>query len=783
MNNISYKKIFKIIESSKKQAIKDNSDCVLIEHITERLFQQKEFCKMLYKYDYKLFSIDNIITIKQEIREIINGIIKEPKSILNIKPCNELEKVLYHSRLQSLFFDKSEVDYIDIFIAILYCKSEISSYFKQKWNIEVKDILVYYSEKYSKENNLERKLSDIKEEDLLKKLEKPYTRKGEYNKDVEGEVARQKFLNSMSYPNNNKSLYEKIEPFCKNMNELVKNKKQLPIINRSREYRLLEQTINRMLKPNALLIGPSGVGKTAIVEGFVSEINKGNIESLKNYTIYLVDIGCMVAGTKFRGDFEEKMKNLLAFASKCEKTLFFIDEFHLIVGAGSGSESTIDVANLLKPALARGDICVIGATTDKEYRANIENDKALNRRFYKITVNEPTKEDMLSILNSIKYKFNEYYNIVFNKESLKYLIYLCDKFQQHLYFPDKAIDILDSIGSAYGKKSEIEIIDKLKVIEQFSFLTGINPQLLSTDDKFDYRKVKRHLEENIIGQSEAINQISDIMTLSYSGIREKNKTILSVLLRGQTGIGKTEFAKQLSTVMNLPLIRLDMSEFNEAHSISKLIGSPSGYVGYGDGDAGSGILINKIETQPNSILLLDEIEKAHYSVINLLLQVMDNGNLMSSSGKVISFQNVILLMTSNIGAREEVKNGIGFIHTMDSSEKGEEDMKSFFAPEFLNRLDMVIRFNQLSLDNIQCITELKLNKLRDLLLEQNIVCNIDQAVCQYITEMAYNEKHNGARPINRYIDKLIKIPLSKFLLDNNKRLYNISINENKIIIE
>ena len=560
--------------------------------------------------------------------------------------------------------------------------------------------------------------------------------------------------------------------YCDNLNELAGVGKTDPVIGREEQLEQLVQTVARRKKNNVILVGESGVGKTAIAEGLAHLINEDSVpDIIKDNTIYSLDIGALLAGTKFRGDFEERLKEVLEILEAKEKTILFIDEIHMIMGAGSAGQGAMDVANLLKPALQRGSLRCIGTTTYDEYREHFEKDKALNRRFYKVDVPEPTPEDAKRIVVHSIPAYEIYHEIAFSQEAMHGAVDLTHQYWHNRFLPDKAFDVLDA---AAARQMLLPVEDRKGVLElddiryEVAKLTRIPvDQLVLTKDS-EYKKerqidIEKALRTKVYGQDEALERLSDSIYIAKAGLKDPEKPIGNYLFTGPTGVGKTETAKRLSDIMHMELIRFDMSEYQERHTVAKLIGAPPGYVGYGEGGQGSGLLINKLEEHPNCILLLDEIEKAHPDVSNVLLQIMDNGMITSSDGKTVSARNAIVILTSNLGARDAEKHGIGFGSSDTNDEAQDLAVKSFFAPEFRNRLDAVVQFKKLNKTLMKSVTVKFLKELEDMLEPRNVVVEYDDEVVDWLTNKGFTPTM-GARPMARLINEKIKKPLAKKIL-------------------
>ena len=560
---------------------------------------------------------------------------------------------------------------------------------------------------------------------------------------------------------------DELEKWCLNLNKEAEKNKIDPLIGRAPEVLSLMETLARRRKNNVIIVGEAGVGKTAIAEGLAKKIvDKEVPELLADKEIWSIDIGAMVAGSKYRGDFEERIKFVLSEMEKKGNAIMFIDEIHQILGAGSAGQSNIDAAQLLKPVLSKGDIQVIGATTYEEYRKHIEKDRALMRRFYKLDVPEPSVEDCKEILRGLKPYYEAFHNIIIEDEAIDYVVETSHKYIQGRYLPDKAIDVIDMVGAKIRlfnhdkkEKTQITIKDIEKIISKIAKLPI---EVIDKDEVDTYEHLAENLTKVVFGQDIALTTLVDAILVNKAGLREENKPIGSFLFVGPTGCGKTETARQLGNSLNIKLLRYDMSEYMEKHSVSKLIGAPPGYVGYSEGSVGSGQLINDVEQYPNSVLLLDEVEKAAPEVLQLLLQIMDDGKLTSSDGKTVNFQNTILIMTSNLGASDMEQNAIGF-GSLQRIGVDDDAVDSFFAPEFRNRLDATVKFNKLTKGIILLIVDKILDETNALLANKKVKITILKAAKVWLSENGYNETM-GARPLKRLFEEKVKKPLSREIL-------------------
>lgn len=581
-----------------------------------------------------------------------------------------------------------------------------------------------------------------------------------------------------------------LRKYCNILNELAAEGAIDPVVGREEQLAQLIQTIARRKKNNVILVGESGVGKTAIAEGLAHLINEDRVpDIIKNNTIYSLDIGSLVAGTKFRGDFEERLKEVLEILETRDDAILFIDEIHMIMGAGSAGQSAMDVANLLKPALQKGKLRCIGSTTYEEYREHFEKDKALARRFYKVDVPEPSVADAKRILQNNIPAYELFHQIGYTQEAVNAAVDLTHQYWHNRFLPDKAFDVIDAAAArqkllpAQERKGVIDLDD---IRYEVAKLTRIPvDQLVLTKDS-EYKRerpvnIETILKKKVFGQDEALQRLADSIYIAKAGLKDPNKPIGCFLFTGPTGVGKTETAKQLSSAMSMTLVRFDMSEYQEKHTVAKLIGAPPGYVGYGEGGQGSGLLVNKLEENPNCILLLDEIEKAHPDVSNVLLQLMDNGMISNSEGKSVSARNAIVILTSNLGARDAERNTIGF---GDNTNRGatDEAVKRFFSPEFRNRLDAVVHFKKLDKQLMKDVTVKFLRELDDMLTPRGIEFIFDEDVLDWLTEKGFTDTM-GARPMARLINEQVKKPLAKELLfGGDIKTVRLSIHNDTIVV-
>jgi ATP-dependent Clp protease ATP-binding subunit ClpA len=574
-----------------------------------------------------------------------------------------------------------------------------------------------------------------------------------------------------------------LETYTINLNKLVVQGKIDPLIGRNNEVERLVQILCRRRKNNPLLVGEAGVGKTAIAEGLAKKIVEKDIpEILKDKTIYSLDLGALIAGTKYRGDFEQRLKDVLKLLAEQNNSILFIDEIHTIIGAGAASGGTLDASNLLKPALANGNLKCIGATTYQEYRTVFEKDHALSRRFQKIDIEEPNIPTTISILKGLKSHFEDHHNVKFSSNAIISAAELSAKYINDKQLPDKAIDVIDEAGAAQKilpKSKQKKLIGSKEIESVISKMARIPEQNVNKNDRNALKTLERDLKAVIFGQNKAIETLSSAIKMARSGLGSDNKPIGSFLFSGPTGVGKTEVARQLAYILGIELVRIDMSEYMERHSVSKLIGAPPGYVGFDQG----GILTESINKNPHSVLLIDEIEKAHPDVFNILLQVMDNGILTDSNGRKTDFRNVTLVMTTNAGAESLSKTSFGFTQTKQTGDE-QEDIKKLFSPEFRNRLDSIVSFASLNNDVILKVVDKFLIQLENQLHDKKVDAIFTESLKEYLAEKGFDPQM-GARPMSRLIQDTIRKALADELLFGN--LINggeveIDIDKNKSII-
>ena len=687
---------------------------VTVEHIFYGMLCNKTFTDSLDAYGINSGDlVNNIQSHLTTLDDIVDPLCVLPRKTMAV------ERLLTKACTQVLFNERNTLEIIDVFMAILWSDNGWSKYYITSAGVDADKFV-----------------------DFLKtNIDVSYSNKEKDKTDDK----------------RNKAL----ESFTTNLNEQVKNKKIDPVIGREPELEQIALSLGRRNKNNAILVGDPGVGKSAIADGLAYNIVHGSVpEFLKDFTVYSLDISSMIAGSKYRGDFEERFKQVISGLEAKGKTVLFIDEAHMISGAGSSSSNSAnDLANMMKPALSKGTIKVIAATTWDEYRKHFEKDRALMRRFQRITIDEPSPEMAFKIIKGIKKYYEEYHGVKIKDPAIKTAIELSVKYQSDKKLPDKAIDLIDLACSRFNiKTSTNNIVDKNEVQFEISKIVNIPQEQINETESESLSSLQSKLEAEVYGQDTAITSIVDKIIVSQAGLKNENKPIGSFMLMGPSGVGKTEVCRALANHLNTKLIRVDMSEYQEKHSVSKLIGSPPGYVGFEDNP---GVLITHIQENPYAVLLLDEIEKAHPDVSTILLQIMDNGFITGSNGKQVDCRNLILVMTSNAGAEAVEKNNIGF--GTQQKTYTQNVLCTLFTPEFRNRLDAIITFNPLSKDIMGKIVDKFMGELSSKLKSKGTKIKLSKDARAWLITNGFDSKM-GARPLQRLIDKEIKTPLSKEIL-------------------
>jgi ATP-dependent Clp protease ATP-binding subunit ClpA len=721
-----------IFENAVKEAEKRRHEYVTIEHVLLALIIDKDIGTTLH--DFKI----NVGALIKDVEDYLdtkcNDIVAKGKEPMTPRKTASLERLMNRAFTQALFQGRQDVNSIDILISIFSEKKSYAAFFLKKHQVNKQDLM----DLVSTETILDEGMAAM----------------------GGGQPQSEQKLR----PNQADRI---LKSYCENLNQKYFDKKIDPVIGREEETEQLKQILARRNKNNVLIVGDPGVGKTAVVEGLARRIakNKDDVpEYLKDHIVWSLDINSLIAGSKFRGDFEERLKLIVNALDQKGKSILFIDEAHMMVGAGAtGQGNSMDMANVIKPALLKGSIKVVASTTWEEYRKYFEKDRALMRRFQRLQVGEPSKETAVKILKGIKHYYEKFHSCTITDEACEDAVEYSSKFIADKKLPDKAIDVMDVACARLRLKGVKDgKIDHEEIIHEISNMTGISIEQLSQKQASNLKTLEEKMKLQVFGQDKAINTITDKILVARAGLKDLNKPVGSFLFLGPTGCGKTETARQLAKTLGVELIRFDMSEYQEKHSIAKLIGSPPGYVGFEDSQMGGGMFVNEVEKNPHAVVLFDEIEKAHRDVSNMLLQVMDYGTVTGSNGKKADCRNITLIMTSNLGAEDNERNNIGF----GKLEKtGEDDvaMKKFFPPEFRNRLDAVIKFNNLSQGTMKSVVKKFLQQLNAMTVEKAVEVNATDQAIDFLIKKGFDSKL-GARPLQRVIDNEIKKPLSKMIL-------------------
>jgi ATP-dependent Clp protease ATP-binding subunit ClpA len=716
-------KLQAIFERAIDVAQKLEHEYVTLEHLVFAIMCDEEIFKELTEYgangEFIKANLEQFL--KNNLSEIkIENPTQKPKRTASV------ERVLNRSFTQVLFSGRQKIEVQDVLISILSEKKSFSYYYLTKAGINKEKFIEFYQEKIDNTDEGEQNIKNLNSNQL------------------------DKILNA----------------YCTNLSLMAKQKKIDPVIGREEELENIQLILARRSKSNVLLIGEPGVGKTAIAEGLARKIFEKKVPKfLHDHQVYTLDISALLAGSKYRGDFEERLKAVIAALERKGKVVLFIDEAHMMSGAGAANGSANDLANMLKPMLTKGTMKVIASTTWEEFRKHFEKDRALMRRFQRVTVDEPTPELSVKIIKGIKRYYEQYHKVRITDAAIDNAVKMSIKYMPDKKLPDKAIDIIDCACARYKIKDDategegINFVDIEQVMFEVSKMTKMPFETVSEKESKNLSDLEENLKNSVFGQDNAITNLLDKIFVAQAGMKLPNKPIGCFLFVGPTGCGKTETAKALSEKMGMPLLRFDMSEYQEKHSVARLIGAPPGYVGFEDN---AGQLITKLQETPNAVLLLDEIEKAHLDVSNILLQFMDNGFVTGSNGKQADGRNTILIMTSNLGAADNEKNTIGF---GDLDKDGEDDkaIKKYFPPEFRNRLDAIVKFGKLSVDTVRIIVDKFVRELNVQIKDKYVEIILNEDSRDWLAKNGYNSKM-GARPLARLIDNEIKSPLSRKIL-------------------
>jgi ATP-dependent Clp protease ATP-binding subunit ClpA len=705
-----------IFEKAVHLAIENKHQYITLEHFLFSMINDDKFKTILSNYGTDLDDLNAklINYVNNELSSIV-----DPTLTARPKKTNSVERMLNRAFTQTLFAGRTTIEPLDCFLSILHEKKSHAAFYLKSAGIEKEKFIEY-----------------INKEQVT-------------TVDTESENIPENKLEAI------------INNFCVNLNNKVKQKQIDPVIGREKEIEEMQLVLARRHKANVMLIGDPGVGKTAIAEGLARNIVEGNVPNfIKDHTVYTLDISALLAGSKYRGDFEERLKTVLTAIQKRKKAILFIDEAHMMNGAGASSGQSQDMANMLKPALAKGGLKVIASTTWEEFRKHFEKDRALMRRFQRVVVGEPDEETAIKILTGLKKYYEKHHNVKITKQAIKDAVKYSIKYMSDKKLPDKAIDIIDCAGARFKLRDEEGgTVDHDEVVYEIAKMTGLPLEQVAAKETKVLHDLEAGIKSEVYGQDSAVDTLLDKIYIAQAGLKSHNKPIGSFLFVGPTGCGKTETARILGQKMGIQLVRFDMSEFQEKHSVAKFIGAPPGYVGFEDN---AGQLITKLQEHPNCILLLDEIEKAHPDVSNVMLQLMDNGFVTGSNGKIADARNAIIIMTSNLGASASEKKNIGF-GSQDKLGEVDTAVNAFFAPEFRNRLDGIIKFSKLTVDVMTKVVDKFIGELNGLVTDKNVFVKLTDSAKQHLVDKGFNSKM-GARPLLRVIDDKIKKPLSREML-------------------
>lgn len=715
-----------IFEFSVETAKKLKHEYITIEHIVYGIACEQNSFEMLKSFGADVDFIKS--NLEHFLKNNLNDIVSQTQGAVKPRKTNSVERVLNRCFTQVLFGGRQRMEVADVIISILSEKNSFGYYFLTKGGVTKEKFVKYFQENLVIEEDSEE--------------EEPHR--------IVNTSQLDKILNQ----------------FCTNLSLKAKQRLIDPVIGRDNEIEEIQLVLARRNKANVLMVGDPGVGKTAIAEGLARKIHEKKVPKfIQDHQVYTLDISALLAGSKYRGDFEERVKAVLTALERKGKIILFIDEAHMMQGAGAANQSSNDMSNMLKPILTKGVIKLIASTTWEEYRKHFEKDRALMRRFQRVTIDEPTSELTVKIIKGVRKYYEKHHNVKITDAAIDQAVKLSVKYMSDKKLPDKAIDIIDCACARYKLKDDasMEGVEQLVDIEQVTYelskMINMPLETVAQKESKNLSGLENNMKNVVYGQDKAVATLLDKIFVAQAGMKSPNKPIGSFLFLGPTGCGKTETAKQLAEKMGMQLVRFDMGEYQEKHSVARLIGAPPGYVGYEDN---AGMLITKLQEHPNSILLLDEIEKAHPDVSNILLAFMDNGFVTGSNGKVADGRNTILIMTSNLGAADNERNTIGF---GELERDGEDDkaIKKFFAPEFRNRLDAVIKFNKLDNSVVEQIVKKFVGELNTQLKDKGIEIVLESSAAKWLAEKGYDKKM-GARPLARLIDSKLKTPLSRRVL-------------------
>jgi ATP-dependent Clp protease ATP-binding subunit ClpA len=721
--------IEQIVAAAVKLAKQNRHEYVLTEHVLLALIRHEPFRNTLINFG------TNVDMLDAELEAYLHSLVSLVVDAADHQPrkTNALERCFNRAMTQVLFTGRRELTTGDLYLAMMSENNSHAHYFLLKYGVKKVEFHDFWSTHYK---HGDVKLTSNQADEILTE-------------------------------------------YCTNLTKLAAEDKLEPMIGRSAELDEMITVLARKFKANVLMVGDPGVGKTAIAEGMAQEIiHKRVPEFLKNSEVWSLEIGSLLAGSKYRGEFEEKFKQVIGALESKGNCILFVDEAHTMKGAGSSSQSSLDFANMLKPAITKGRLKVVASTTWEEYYESFEKDRALMRRFHRVSIDEPTPEVTEQILIGLSPRLEQFHNVMIDTDAITAAVELSGRYIHDRKNPDKSIDLLDGACAKERVKDKGTVtVTKDMIMEQLSRVASVPVDRLQNERSANIVELESNIKEKLYGQDEAVDSVLERVYINFSGIGNDNRPIASFLFLGPTGTGKTELAKLLSANLDMTLLKYDMSEYQEKHTVSSLIGAPPGYVGFEDGNVGGGKLISDLSKNPYSIILFDEIEKAHPDVINIMLQMLDEARITSANGKTVNLKNTIIIMTSNLGARDNENNNIGFGQELTKTGSEDKAMKEFFKPELRNRIDQICKFKKLNPLAIKKVVLKFVEQLQTSLDSKNIRLNLSESVIDMLADKGYDPKM-GARPLNRKIDELIRVPLSKKILF--ERLDNCVINATMI---
>lgn len=706
--------IEQLVENSVKLARDRKHEYVLTEHLLLAMIRYNPFRQVLDKFGVNVDLFDQ--ELDAYLASLVNLVTDHDVAP---RKTNGLERCFNRALTQVLFTGRRSVATIDLYLAMMSETNSHSHYFLLKYGVKKLEFVEFWQANYNQDDVV---FTDKQATDIL-------------------------------------------DEHCVNLTKLASNSQLEPMIGREQELHDMITVLARKFKANVLMVGDPGVGKTAIIEGLAQEIVAGRVpEFLQGHEVYSLEIGSLLAGSKYRGEFEEKFKNVIAALESKKKCVLFIDEAHTMKGAGSNSNSTLDFANMMKPAITRGSLKVVACTTWEEYYESFEKDRALMRRFHRVSVDEPDTETTERILIGLSPRLEKFHNVLIDTEAIRSAVNLSTRYIHDKKNPDKSIDLVDGACARERIKDQGTVtVTPDMIMAQLSRITDVPVDRLQNERSTKILELESNIKQSLYGQEEAVDQVLERVYINFSGIGNARRPIASFLFLGPTGTGKTELARLLATNLDMKLLKYDMSEYQERHTVSSLIGAPPGYVGFEDGNIGGGKLISDLSKNPFSVVLFDEIEKAHPDVINIMLQMLDEARITSSNGKTVDLKNTIIIMTSNLGAADNERNNIGFGQSLERTGQEDRAMKEFFKPELRNRIDQICKFKKLDTLAVKKIVVKFVAELQDSLTARGIRLSLSEPVIDLLAKQGYDNKM-GARPLNRKIDQLIRVPLSKRIL-------------------